>query len=715
MNEAFLSNWIWMKDFDGAKVQKPCIVYFRKEFDRADEIKISANCRYKLYINGQFVQEGPQKGCRELAYKDTAELSAYLNGDQNAAAIEVLYYPQQSALRNDSLYYSPYPCLYVEDLSGEHKLCGRTGWKCRKAEHIRIVGEPFNPAPIQGMEEVCADPALRGWMKCGYDDSLWEDAKPYSVLDANNPVAPFLLEERTIPPMEHEPGRFVETVCVREAGDNSGAAFRAEKERWDAMLAGRAALEVPAHARKVVEISAGEEMCGYPSLKLAGGAGAQIRILYSECYGTPQPPVMSPMGPRQLPPKKGDRSDFVNGCLEGTTDCYTVGGFGSEKEPEEYVPYLFRTFRYLRLQIETADAPLTVLSYDYLTTGYPLVVKNKPVIEDETMRRIWEISLRTLKRCMHETYVDCPFYEQLQYAMDSRAEILFTYEVAEDDRLARQCMDAFRRTQRSDGILQASAPAEKVNVIPGFSIFYIFMVHDHMRYFHDKALVREHFGCVDNVLRYFDSHLTEKGLVGSVGGVLFRHRYWSFIDWCKEWDETIGVPAAATQGDGSVTVESLLYLRGLQCAAELAEFAGRGGVADEYRARAKRIEDAVRAHCIGRDGLVQDGPGLELYSTHAQVWAILCGMADMEQGRRMIDLTFGVEGIPQCSVSMSFYLLLALDALDYMERADALWAPWRTMLGNNLTTCVENYTDERSDCHAWGAIMLYAWPRIYAK
>jgi ribosomal protein S18 acetylase RimI-like enzyme len=53
---------------------------------------------------------------------------------------------------------------------------------------------------------------------------------------------------------------------------------------------------------------------------------------------------------------------------------------------------------------------------------------------------MWEISRNTVLCCMHEMYVDCPYYEQLQYMFDARLEILFTYAVSGDTRLAAQAL-----------------------------------------------------------------------------------------------------------------------------------------------------------------------------------------------------------------------------------------------------------------------------------
>lgn len=755
------SHFIWTKDLNHKIYTEPVIVYFRKKLiidnqNIKKNLYISANCRYKLYVNGVFLQEGPQKGFAEYAFKDPVCLNqSVLRTGENVIACEVLYYPQDQNKRNDSLYYSSYPCLYVEDTDDgapagileedlqPASLSGAYGWKYRMAENIKITGEPFFPAPIHGMEIVSGDEETFGWQQPGYDDSTWDEAGIYGFFETNKPIAPFLLEKRTIPAMAHENGRMKHVICLRNSNSMSvmvDAQHREVVNTADSLRALHASeslnssvtnghpvdqvqhllesgipVRINPNTKIIVEISSGEETCAYPRLSIAGGKNAKFEILYSEGYVYPQAQDQTRDDGHPMPPIKGDRTDYMKGQLEGTKDHYTVGGYGTEGRPEVYVPYLFRTFRFIQLCIETKDEPLILLDYDYISTGYPLAVKYQPDIEDETMRNIWDISLRTLKRCMHETYVDCPFYEQLQYAMDSRAEILFTYELSGDDRLARQCMEAFRMSQRSDGMISACAPAVSVNVIPGFSIFYILMVHDHWQYFHDKALVKKHLNCIDNILNYFDQHLTDKGLVGSVGGILFQHRYWSFVDWCTQWNETIGVPKAALEGDHSITMESLLYLHGLMKAQELAEISGRSDLSKDYHRRAKSLAAAIKKYCIGKAGLIQDGPGVELYSTHAQVWAILDGLVNHDEGRKMLDLTFNQPDIPQCSVSMSFYLMLALDQIGDLEKLDKMWDPWRKMLGNHLTTCVENTTDERSDCHAWGAIILYAWPKIYGN
>ena len=50
------------------------------------------------------------------------------------------------------------------------------------------------------------------------------------------------------------------------------------------------------------------------------------------------------------------------------------------------------------------------------------------------MKQIWETGWRTARLCAHETYFDCPYYEQLQYVGDTRIQALISLYVDGDDR-----------------------------------------------------------------------------------------------------------------------------------------------------------------------------------------------------------------------------------------------------------------------------------------
>lgn len=88
--------------------------------------------------------------------------------------------------------------------------------------------------------------------------------------------------------------------------------------------------------------------------------------------------------------------------------------------------------------------------------------------------------------------------------------------ISADDRLARQAMEAFRRSQRPDGLINADAPTVKSNVIPAFSIYYLLVVHDHMMYFGDKALAKRHLPAIDGILGFLTGIFRNRALWGKV-------------------------------------------------------------------------------------------------------------------------------------------------------------------------------------------------------
>ena len=230
--------------------------------------------------------------------------------------------------------------------------------------------------------------------------------------------------------------------------------------------------------------------------------------------------------------------------------------------------------------------------------------------------------------------------------------------------------------------------------------------------------MRRNWGAIDQVLEFFGRHIAENGMVGKIGGPLIGSTYWSFIDWTNEWNQTMGVPSSTNKGTGALTMESLLYAYGLEKAAEMSDFIGRTGVAEEYRSRARSVLDAVKKHAMGTytdaqghtSVLLEDGPGVKDFSVHPQVFAVLTGLVTPEEGRKMLEVTIGNPDMAQSSVSYMFYLFRALEMTGWYEKTDDLWELWRKMVREHMSTCVENGTDSRSDCHAWSALMLYELP-----
>jgi len=260
-------------------------------------------------------------------------------------------------------------------------------------------------------------------------------------------------------------------------------------------------------------------------------------------------------------------------------------------------------------------------------------------------------------------------------------------------------------------LLNCAAPRYDASVIPGFSIYYILMLYDHMMYFGDKELLENHMPTVEGILQFFHRNRNSKGYVEKIGGLNGKARFWSFIDWAVEWENTTGIPPAVLKGP--VTMESLLYILGLQKAAKIAEYLDRKEQSALLMQRAEQVQEAVRTFCTGKDGMLQDGPGIEEYSQHTQVFAVLTDTVAGEQAKENLRKTILYkEKYSQCSVAMVYYLFRALEKTGMYELTESYWNIWQRMIDKYTTTCVEDEVQERSECHAWGALILYELPSV---
>jgi hypothetical protein len=237
------------------------------------------------------------------------------------------------------------------------------------------------------------------------------------------------------------------------------------------------------------------------------------------------------------------------------------------------------------------------------------------------------------------------------------------------------------------------------------------MLYDHMMYFGDRELLASHMPTVERILQFFHKHINDKGYLEQLGGLNGAGPNWSFIDWTRDWKETTGVPSAIKYGPN--TMESLLYVYGLQHAACIAEFLGRPDQKQEYREEAKNVQAAIQKFCMGKRGVLSDGPGVELYSQHVQVFAALTDTIPQDAARENLKKTLhNPEEYTPCSVAMAFYLFRSLEKTGLYEETKDCWNLWDDMVKRGATTCIEDSVTERSDCHAWGALALYEIPAV---
>ncbi|MFD0674590.1 alpha-L-rhamnosidase C-terminal domain-containing protein [Cohnella sp. GCM10027633] len=703
--DTWSGQWIWDEGLPRtSRMGGHDLVYFRRTFEVPNSavavpfiVRVTADTRYRLYLNGESVSIGPAKGDALAHYYETVDLTGRLRPGTNVLAAKVLHTHSSEPFMIGSGMVS----VMRSDAGGllfEGKLADVDGtvlddlksdgqWRCKRDEALSFEVESWLTLFLGGVERVDGNRHPHGWAETAYDDSAWAHAVPFrQPTGMHGELSPWVLTPRSIPFLYEREQRWHRVMRAEGAFFGDAAAALAA-------FGGRGEMTIPPHSRGWIELDAGELTTSYVSLSLSGGSGGVAKLRYAECYETPS----NKPGERL----KGVRDDCSEGrVLKGDADNYRPAGLAGG---ESYEPFWFRTFRFLRVEVETGAAPLTIRGLAYRETGYPLEEKTSFSSSlDASLRPLWDISLRTLRRCMHETYEDCPYYEQLQYIMDTRLQMLFTYTVNGDDRLARKTLEEFHSSRLSTGMLQSRYPSVDRQVIPGFALHWIFMLHDHDRYYGDLSLVRRYAPTIDGVLAWFDERLDDCGLLGAND-----KRYWNYVDWVAEWPN--GTPPCTEDGPNGIT--SLVYAVALANAADLTERIGRTDTAAEYRRRADRILEAVRESCWSEErGLFRDGPHAESYSQHMQIWAVLSGVVRGERSTALMVKMLNEPSLPKTSFSMSFYQFRALAEAGLYDRSLGLWDMWHEMVGLNLTTWMEDPVGQRSDCHAWGSVPLYEFP-----
>lgn len=711
------ASWIWSEE--GTHAVPPVgrgspshyqVRLFRRGFDVPSDdarlvVHVSADSRYLLYFNGALVSRGPARGDIHHHFYETCDVTPRLQRGRNVLAALVLdlsrVAPRPAALGA--------PCAVmtyaggfllegeVEPAGGatERLDTGLPGWRVQVGLAHRFQNDGTRFEGYHGYFEhrISRDMPV-GWTTSAFDDHDWPDATPLYLAERHenrrDPTSPYGLLPRMIPALEEgRIDRFADVFLP--GGDKTGA-------EWRALLVADQPLQVPAGSTVHVILDSGRLTTAYPELRTRGGAGARVRLVYAEAlrlpWSTPGAKLLGrPQSLANLASHFADESSGWTfdrrGRITGWSDVWEPAGHAAE----DFEPWHWRAFRYIGLEITTAAAPLTLQAIGHRFSAYPYRVTAGFTCSDVRLERIWRAALHTMRLCSHETFEDCPHYEQMQYAGDTMITSKIAMLTTGDYALSRQALYHFDWSRLPEGLTHSRYPSRLLQVIPSWSLHWITSVRDYTWCSGDLVTAGELLPGTRAVLDWFRRH-------GDADGLPQRLPFWNITDWCPWWPRGV-VPGADT---GPTCIISAQYVLALDEVADLCRVLGRATEAAALATEAGVLRSALhRRFWSEEEGLYFDRPGGPEVSQYGNAWAVVCGAADARTRARLLARFPADPKLAPGSFFCWHTVFRALELCGAYRRTPEFLGPWHEMIGHGLDTFVEENSYWRSLCHAWSA------------
>ncbi len=660
------------------------VYHFRKTIALASTpasfvVHVSGDNRYQLFVNGTLVALGPARGDLYHWNFETVDIASYLKAGSNVLAAVVWNSGKQRALAQVSFRTG---FILQGNTAQEEVANTNASWKYLKNRSYTPLTPDltYTYYALGPGEHVDYTYYPSGWETASYNDSEWTSPQivsgglPKGVFDW---FSNWMLLPRAIPQMELTPQRF---QSVREiSGIKSPKEFPSAK----------AGIEIPAHTKVTLLLDQGHLTNAYPVIQFSKGKQAVVAIQYAEALFVDEGTAKNWKAQKA----KGNRNEVTGKRFVGVKDEFIANGTSGQK----FSSLDWRTFRYVKIQMETKEEPLVLDDVSSVFTGYPFVLNARFDAKDNELQKIFETGWRTARLCAGETYVDCPYYEQLQYFGDTRIQCMVSLYNSGDDRLMRNAIVQGDQSRIAEGITLSRYPSSLDQQIPFFSLWWIGMVYDYHLYRDDEAFVKSFLPGERNVLAFFARYQQADGRLKNVP-------YWLFTDWAETGGWHSGIPPIGT--DGSSAVLDFQLLLAYQTAAKLEEDLGLKELAARYREEANRLAQSIeKAYWQEDRQLFFDTSDKKQASQHTNTLAVL---TDIVKGAKMEEVmirTLADTTLTPATIYFQYYVNQALSKAGMGDIYLSRLGVWKENLKQGLTTWAEisDVNHARSDCHAWGA------------
>src|SRR5256714_608507 len=402
-------------------------------------VYVSADNRYRLYVNGVQVSSGPQRSDVTHWRYETLDLAPHLRAGRNGIAAIGWNW---GAARPVAQHTHRTGFLIQGDSPTEAGLVNTgSAWKTLvDSAYAPIVitsasmGNYFAAAPGDSIDGAHYP---WGWESTQYDDAGWiapaivGDVKRHAMPPGDyGEVSAWQLEPRSIPSMEETQQRL---ASVRRAtGVQTDGGF----------LRGSGDLVIPARTAASILLDQSHTTNAYPVLETSGGVGSSVRLTYAEA-------LVDAKG------QKGNRNEVEGRTIHGVHDVFLPEG-GAHRR---FTTLYWRSFRYIQVDITTGDQPLLVHDLHGVFTAYPFVERGRFASDLSWLADMWRMNWNGARIGAFETYMDTPYWEQLQYVGDTRVQGLISPYVAGDDRVVRQAIEHFDLSRIPEGVSTGRYPS----------------------------------------------------------------------------------------------------------------------------------------------------------------------------------------------------------------------------------------------------------------
>ncbi|WP_426518804.1 family 78 glycoside hydrolase catalytic domain [Diaminobutyricibacter sp. McL0618] len=600
-------------------------VLFRKTFavpSTAEPafLRLSADSRYVLIVNGQEVGRGPIRSQPRRLRCDEYDISSFLTVGTNVIAVLVTYYGHANS------YWEPAASsgvmgrdaqLVLEAKIGETWVVSDSSWRALRSDAwtAPASGQALTGVPVEILDARLLDPA---WPAIDFDDASWVDASLLTathdggLAESRPPVDPygamlprgvgFLSGDRVAPVSGYAQHVAALDDLPSHPAERVVAALRAARPE-------QRTVELPStfplrrDGMTVVTFDFGRIVAGHVELEVEAPAGTRIDLYYQETH------AFDPTtGPVDSAPR--------------TSATYIARG-----HDDRFKAIDLNGLRRITLLLpagEGGTVTVTVLAvqeYHYPFTGDASFDSSDP-----ELNRLYQAGIRTTEMNSFDAFTDCPTREQRAWVGDGVVHQMVHLVANSDWRLARNYI-ALGASPRADGMLPMTVVGEVEHAggytIPDWALHWVHGVHNLFRFDGDRDALRSLLPVVERILRWYTPYLDDRGTLTDVPE-------WNLIDW-----SSVFVSARSSLITG-------LWARGLAEYAEINEWMGNGDAAswarnlhDAARVGFEDFWDDTRGSYVDH---IADGDRLPPMSQAAGATAIVSGLAPRERWARIIEV-----------------------------------------------------------------------------